>query len=170
VVEQVKSLQNSFINVPMKVRILFIGLFSLALVGCGARKKAKKMKPRDGVVYYAKEYMGTPYRLGGNTTAGIDCSGLIHKAFQKQGIRIPRTVDELRKEGKRISKDRAKPGDILFFRTSKKRKLTHAGIVVGFKRDEPLFIHASSSRGVMISSLREGYWNKAYAQTRRLLK
>jgi len=154
----------------MKTRILFVGLLSLALVGCGARKKGKKMKPRDGVVYYAKEYMGTPYRLGGNTTAGIDCSGLIHNAFQKQGIRIPRTVDELRKEGKRISKDRAKPGDILFFRTSKKRTLTHAGIVVGHKRGEPLFIHASSSRGVMISSLREGYWNKAYAQTRRLLR
>jgi cell wall-associated NlpC family hydrolase len=108
--------------------------------------------------------------LGGNNHHGIDCSGLIHNAFKKQGIRVSRTVDLLRKEGKRISKDRAKAGDLLFFRTTKKRKLTHAGIVVGSKGGEPLFIHASSSRGVIISSLREGYWNKAYAQTRRLIR
>jgi len=108
--------------------------------------------------------------LGGNNTRGIDCSGLIHNAFKKQGIRVPRTVNLMRKEGKRISIDRAKAGDILFFRTTKKRKLTHAGIVVGRKRDVPLFIHASSSRGVIISSMNEGYWNKAYAQTRRLIR
>ena len=57
-----------------------------------------------------------------------------------------------------------------FLEPQKKRKLTHAGIVVGTKRGEPLFIHASSSRGVIVSSLREGYWNKAYAQTRRMIK
>ena len=138
--------------------------------GCGVLKSGNKMKPRDGVVFYAKEYLGTPYRLGGNSSSGIDCSGLIHNAYKKQGLRVSRTVNLLRKEGKRISKSRAKPGDILFFRTSKKRKLTHAGIVVVTKRGEPLFIHASSSRGVIVSSLREGYWNKAYAQTRRMIK
>ena len=153
----------------MRKPIAFIALFFLA-TSCGILKSGKKMNPRDGVTFYAKEYMGTPYQLGGNNLHGIDCSGLIHNAFKKQGIRVSRTVDLLRKEGKRISKDRAKAGDLLFFRTTKKRKLTHAGIVVGRKGGEPLFIHASSSRGVIISSLREGYWNKAYAQTRRLIR
>lgn len=128
------------------------------------------MKPRDGVVYYAKSYMGTPYVYGGNTKGGIDCSGLIYNAFRQQGIRVPRTVHELRKKGKRISIDRAKKGDIIFFRTSRKRKLTHAGIVVNSRGGTPQFIHASSSNGVMISSLESSYWKKAYAQTRRLLK
>ena len=139
----------------MRKSFAFISLVFLAS-SCGILKSGKKMKPRDGVVFYAKEYMGTPYRLGGNNQSGIDCSGLIHNAYKKQGIRVSRTVDLLRKEGKRISKDRAKAGDILFFRTTKKRKFTHAGIVVGRKGGEPLFIHASSSRGVIISSLREG--------------
>jgi cell wall-associated NlpC family hydrolase len=153
----------------MRKPIAFIALFFLA-TSCGILKSGKKMNPRNGVTFYAKEYMGTPYQLGGNNHDGIDCSGLIHNAFKKQGIRVSRTVDLLRKEGKRISKDRAKAGDLLFFKTTKKRKLTHAGIVVGRKGGEPLFIHASSSRGVIISSLREGYWNKAYAQTRRLIR
>ena len=128
------------------------------------------MKPREGVVHYAKAYLGTPYAFGGNTKKGIDCSGLIYNAYAQQGILVPRTVEALRKKGKRIAIGSAKKGDIVFFRTSRKRKLTHAGIVVNNRRGIPQFIHASTSKGVVISSLETGYWKKAYAQTRRLLK
>lgn len=150
-------------------KLIFIVL-AANLVGCGTFKKGTNMKPREGVVYYAKAYLGTPYALGGNSKSGIDCSGLIYNAFSQQGKRVPRTVDELRKKGKRISVDRARKGDILFFRTTRKRKLTHAGIVVSTRGGLPQFIHASSSNGVIISSLENPYWKKAYAQTRRLLK
>ena len=148
----------------------FIFLLLLSVASCGSFRKVSKMKPRDGVVYYAKGYLGTPYALGGNTKGGIDCSGLIYNAYRQQGIKIPRTVDALRKKGKRISVDRAKKGDLIFFSTSRKRRLTEAGIVVITKRGVPQFIHASSSQGVIITTLDNTYWKKAYAQTRRLLK
>jgi len=152
------------------VRKVILIVLAVSLTGCGSFKKGVKMKPRDGVVFYAKAYLGSPYAYGGNSKAGIDCSGLIYNVFQQQGIRVPRTVDALRKKGKRISIDRAKKGDVIFFRTSRKRQLTHAGIIVSTRGGIPEFIHASTSKGVMISSLENAYWKKAYAQTRRLLK
>ena len=148
----------------------FIFLLLLSIASCGSFRKGSKMKPRDGVVYYAKGYLGAPYALGGNNKNGIDCSGLIYNAYRQQGVKIPRTVDALRKKGKRISVDRAKKGDLIFFSTSRKRRLTHAGIVVSTKRGVPQFIHASSSHRVIITTLDSTYWKKAYAQTRRLLK
>ena len=152
------------------MRRLFALLLALSVASCGSYRKGNKMKPRDGVIYYAKGYLGAPYALGGNTKNGIDCSGLIYNAYRQQGVKIPRTVNALRKKGKRISVDRAKKGDLVFFRTSRKRRLTHAGIVVSTKRGVPQFIHASSSKGVIITTLDNTYWKKAYAQTRRLLK
>lgn len=80
------------------MRKLVVLLLALSVTSCGSFRKGTKMKPRDGVVYYAKGYLGTPYASGGNTKVGIDCSGLIYNAYRQQGVRIPRTVDALRKK------------------------------------------------------------------------
>ena len=97
------------------MRRFLIFFLIISAPSCGVFKKSKKISPRDGVVYYAKTFLGAPYVFGGNTKAGIDCSGLIHNAYRMQGYRVPRTVDELRKKGKRISVDRAKKRGYCFF-------------------------------------------------------
>jgi cell wall-associated NlpC family hydrolase len=145
-------------------------------VGCGGQKKAaikypkKRVPAENTVITHAKTYLGTPYLYGGNTRSGIDCSGLIHQAFSKSKISVPRTVNDLKKTGSKIAIKKVRPGDVLFFKTSRKRTITHAGLVVRVRNKTPEFIHASTSRGVIISSLSQAYWNKAFVEARRLVR
>jgi cell wall-associated NlpC family hydrolase len=73
-------------------------------------------------------------------------------------------------EGKRIHVNEVQKGDLLFFKTQKNSKrINHVGLVVDIEGDEIKFIHSSSSRGVIVSSLREGYWNAAFIKATRIL-
>ncbi len=111
----------------------------------------------------AEKYLGTPYRYGGSTPSGFDCSGFTSKVFGENNYTLPRRSEDQGKVGRRIDVSRVKPGDLLFFATSGGTKISHVGIVHDIGNDgEIKFIHASTSRGVIISSLNEKYWNKAY--------
>lgn len=122
------------------------------------------------IVETALEYEGTPYKYGGTTQRGMDCSGLVYVAFQKENISLPRTSRSMSLEGKRLKLKEVLPGDLLFFQTDKNRKvINHVGIVVEADLDGINFIHSSTSRGVIISSLKEAYWNDAFIMARRVL-
>lgn len=122
------------------------------------------------VIAKARSYTGTPYKWGGTTSKGMDCSGLLLNSFKTIDYKIPRTSAEQKKIGKRVGKDEIKEGDILFFATSKKkRKVTHVGLVTEVKGREVIFIHSSTSKGVMESSLDNPYWKKRFKQARRVL-
>ncbi len=111
----------------------------------------------------AANWLGTPYRYGGNTPKGVDCSGLVKNMYQQvYGITLPRTTSAIASEKcRRISKSNLQSGDLVFFNTSGKRKgINHTGI---FLKKE-YFIHASTSKGVIISSLKEKYYRKAWKQ------
>lgn len=115
------------------------------------------------LVAHYREWAGTPYRAGGLSQRGVDCSGFVYLTFrEKLGRKLPRTTQEQLRQGKRVARSELTVGDLVFFRTGFKTR--HVGIYLG----EEQFLHASSSRGVMISSLSDAYWNRAFLQGRRV--
>ena len=100
----------------------------------------------------------------------MDCSGLLYVSFGKHKVQLPRASYQMAEEGKKVNIKNVEKGDLLFFKTSKrKRKINHVGMVVSTKNDEIKFIHASSSRGVTVSSLRNGFWGSAFVKATRVL-
>ncbi|MGN7864104.1 C40 family peptidase [Chryseobacterium sp.] len=118
----------------------------------------------------AEKYIGTPYKFGGNTSSGFDCSGFTVKVFEENAFTLPRRSSDQAETGKNIDIREVKPGDLLFFATAGGSRVSHVGIVHDIGPDgEVKFIHASTSKGVIISSLNEKYWNKAYLHAQRVL-
>ena len=118
----------------------------------------------------AETYLGTPYKFGGNNSSGFDCSGFTVKVFQENNFSLPRRSADQADAGKLIDIKTVKPGDLLFFATAGRSRVSHVGIVHTIEIDgEIKFIHASTSKGVIISSLNEKYWNKAYLHAQRVL-
>ena len=125
---------------------------------------------RYNIINNARRFEGTPYKYGGTTSKGMDCSGLVYTAFLEENISIPRVSRSIAEEGKRIKTDDVTPGDLLFFITGRRSKqINHVGLVVDVLPGQILFIHASTSQGVIVSSLNEGYWNNAFKEARRIM-
>jgi len=112
----------------------------------------------------AMRFLGVPYVFGGTSSAGFDCSGYVQHVFALLGYHIPRTADGQYYAGKRIAGAAISPGDLVFFQTYASGP-SHVGIYLGNDR----FVHASSSRGVTVSSLHERYWSARYLGAKRLI-
>ena len=109
-----------------------------------------------------KNWKGVKYKMGGLSKNGIDCSGFVYRTFKSQlGIELPRTTEQQLSIGEPISKKDLRAGDLLFFKTAK--KVRHVGIYI----EDNKFLHASTSKGVMISDLNNVYWKSKYWQTKR---
>ncbi len=122
------------------------------------------------VVRTAKKFEGTRYKYGGTNKKGMDCSGLIYVSFQEEGISLPRTSRDMSLQGERLYLKEVSVGDLLFFETNKNRKvINHVGLVVEVNDDGIYFIHSSTSRGVIISSLSESYWYNNFVMARRVI-
>ena len=117
----------------------------------------------------ALEFLGVRYRTGGTNKKGVDCSGLVFTAYGNNDVKLPRTSIDMSRHGKKISKRNAEPGDLIFFKTNGRSKINHVGIITEINSDEIKFVHASTSRGVIVSSTSENYYNKAFAQINRVI-
>ncbi len=111
-------------------------------------------------------FLNTPYKYGGNSEKGIDCSAFTQKVFLNSiELKIPRTAREQFLLGEKISKDEELDfGDLVFFKTKRRSTPSHVGIYIGDNK----FMHASRKKGVMVSSLEEKYWVPRFLGARRL--
>ena len=136
-------------------------------------KKSSKEGPNakaTNILSDAEKYLGAPYRAGGMTYSGFDCSGFVNTVFAENDIKLTRRSADQAKEGVEINIEKVKHGDLLFFATAGGKRVSHVGIVHTITDDgEIKFIHASTSKGVIISSLEEAYWDKAFLFARRVL-
>ncbi|MDI1257552.1 MAG: C40 family peptidase [Flavobacterium sp.] len=151
-----------------------------------ASKKSKKsilnekeesdliIEPEDNyiatqMINNAMGFLGVRYHGGGTTTEGMDCSGMVTAVFNIFEIKLPRSSNEMAKVGEKVEDKDIKKGDLIFFHTNGKRIINHVGMVIEVAEDEIKFIHSSTQSGVIVSSTKEPYYKKTFAQVNRVL-
>lgn len=132
---------------------------------CNNTSVSNNSKYKTRILYEEyKKWDGTPYKLGGISLNGVDCSSFIQQIYYNAfGLRIPRTTTKQLKIGHTIKKEDLRIGDMIFFKTG--WNVNHVGIII----EDGSFVHASTSQGVMISSIHNPYWKNNYFQSRRIL-
>ena len=111
-----------------------------------------------------QDWIGVPYRFGGTSRRGIDCSAFVQTVYRDVfGLSLPRVTADQVRAGSGVARGTFQPGDLVFFRPSSKGR--HVGIYLG----DGEFVHASTSEGVTVSQLNNGYWHDVYWTTRRVL-
>lgn len=122
------------------------------------------------LINVASDKLGTVYRSGGTTPAGFDCSGLMYSTFKKFDITLPRSSHEMAEIGTEISTENAKKGDLIFFINRGQHRINHVGMIVEVNGEDIKFIHSSTKDGVIISSLKESYYERTFKQINRIIE
>ena len=157
------------ISQPVLRVALFVLLAAGGLVGCAWEPphtatpgSAVVQDPASRAASVAYEQVGTPYRFGGNSPAGFDCSGLVQYAYARAGITVPRTTTALW-HSTPVARDQMRAGDVLFFDIE--GKMSHVGMYLGEQR----FVHApSSGKTVSVGTLASPYYARAFIRAGRL--
>jgi len=122
------------------------------------------------LINVASDNLGIVYRAGGTSKNGFDCSGLVFTTFKKFDITLPRSSNEMAEVGLKIDLTNAKKGDLIFFINRGQKRINHVGIVSEVCGDEVKFIHSSTQSGVVISSIKEPYYQRTFAQINRIIE
>ena len=156
-------------------KTLFLLLLSLSLIGCSSTPDIRlgmlakeKVSLNNSSAVKSKlydqhnEWEGVEYEMGGLSKDGVDCSGFVYNTFRsKLGINIPRSTELQSTLGKNVSQKNLRAGDLVFFKTA--TKVRHVGIYI----EKGKFLHASTSKGVMISKLNNIYWKSKFWKAQR---
>lgn len=142
-------------------------LVVLSLLACHSASPPKKSDGVLAALYQQhSEWRGTPYRLGGYNRSGIDCSGFVALTMADLfAVSLPRTTLQQSKLTPKVSASQLQTGDLVFFKIPGQGKTYHVGIYL----EQGRFLHASTSRGVMISALTLDYWSRNFWQAVRVL-
>ena len=151
------------------VRRLVSVLIVASLVGCASqapqapvKSTSKSYSNADQAAAVALQQIGVPYRYGGSTPNGFDCSGLIYYSYSKVGKNVPRTTGSLWSDIQPVAKNHVRVGDVLFFRIE--GKMSHVGMYIGDNQ----FVHApSSGKVVTVGSLQSEFYRKALIRAGR---
>lgn len=147
------------------VRVLIVA----SIVGCASqpvqgpiKSTGKSYTTADQAAAVAMQQIGVPYRYGGSTPHGFDCSGLIYYSYSKVGKNVPRTTGSLWSGIQPVAKSQMRVGDVLFFRIE--GKMSHVGMYIGDNQ----FVHApSSGKVVTVGSLQSDFYRKALLRAGR---
>lgn len=155
-------------------RLWLLVLLVIVLLG-GCAKKAveppvylpslglSQVEVKNRLLRQYNEWRGVPYRNGGQSRNGIDCSAFVQLTYkQKFGMNLPRTTRQQSKIGGQVTTSGLRPGDLILFKTSRRDR--HIGIYL----EKYKFIHVSTTTGVTISKMTDPYWHERYWQTRRV--
>ena len=125
----------------------------------------------NSVIAFSKKYIDVPYKWGGTTPDGFDCSGFLFYIFKNNGVDFPRTIQEMIKISDKIDIKKVEKGDLLFFKGSniKSNDVGHVALVVEKTSDSFKMIHATSSKGVMINDFYQyQYWTTRFLFATRI--
>ena len=156
-------------RLAMAVLLLFAATVSVqaaevSWVARGGMEQMSDTRVRQLLLQHFARWEGVPYEYGGYDRHGVDCSGFVNLTYkQVLGLDIPRSTELLAQTGRHVARNRLAIGDILVFRIS--ATVLHVGIYVGRGQ----FIHASKTRGVMLSELDSPYWSDVYLKAVRVL-
>lgn len=149
------------------VRSILLAMVPVAMVGCGGQPLVSdaqdRSTPGERAVSVALDQVGVPYRYGGRSPRGFDCSGLVQYSYGTAGIAVPRTTGQLWSMARQIGERDMRAGDLLFFRIE--GKMSHVGMYIGNRR----FVHApQSGRGVSVASLESPFYREAFIRAGRV--
>jgi cell wall-associated NlpC family hydrolase len=130
--------------------------------GQGGASPSRVQRIKSRVRTAMEPWLGTPYKFGGETKNGVDCSALVQALYEDAfDIGLPRTTGKQHREGRPVDRSQMRAGDLVFFQTGDSQR--HVGIYL----EDRKFVHASSSEGVTVSPLKYEYWKNHYWKTKR---